>query len=88
MEKEGSELKKIFIILFFLIPLVVSGTALTSSDDEQMKFKGFNLALTKCERIVNAKQSESMSVALKLWLGGYFTALNSLLDGKRDVTGG
>jgi hypothetical protein len=82
-----------FILIFFSVLITPSYAKSLSAEPEELgdeySYRAFNLAHTQCNKITkNSIKKESISVALKLWLGGYFSAMNSLSSPNIDLLNG
>lgn len=76
----------VMIILFYLTSFIVGAE---ENNKNSQSYEAFNLGLAKCEKVVsNFGVVESVEIGLKLWLGGYFTAMNSISKNDNGVTAG
>ena len=80
---------KIIFTCFCIIYLSFSSIQAKEIDKTPNSYEVFNLGLAKCEKVVNTfDKVESVEIGLKLWLGGYFTAMNSLSTEHSGITAG
>ena len=78
------------LIPYFFLLIGINGYAAdeVSSGTNPTQYRGFNVALHKCDYFSGREGEENFIRAYKLWFGGYLTSINNLLGGKDDVING
>lgn len=71
------------LITIFILASLSATLARASDDDGDWQFVGHSVAVSQCSslnRELPAEQYKARKTAYKLWLGGFFTALNMVAE--------